>query len=62
MLRFEFHIKDNEGNVIVSDYTTFAPGMIDIDGGVETVDIHTSSALRFVRRRHIAGKLESEAA
>jgi hypothetical protein len=62
LLRFEFRVLNDEGEVIVSDWTTFTPYAIDVNGAVATVDMHTGAALRFVRRQDIAGKLESEAA
>ena len=62
LLRFEFRVLKEDGEVIVSDWTSFTPDAIDINGAVAVVDTHTGAALRFVRRQHIAGKLESEAA
>lgn len=51
MMRFEFRILDDDGEEIVSDYATISPEQIDQFGGCETVDMHTASALRFVRRK-----------
>lgn len=50
-LKFEFQITDENGDVIASDFTTFEAQQIDEFGGCETVDIHTASTLRFIRRR-----------
>lgn len=49
-LKFEFRILDESGDEIASDFTTFGAQQIDEFGGCEAVDIHTGSALRFVRR------------
>lgn len=57
-LRFEFRVLNEDDEELASDYTTFTPGSIDSFGGCEIVDMHVSSALRFVskiaRRKEIA--------
>ncbi len=50
-LKFEFRITDESGAEIASDFTTFEARQIDEYGACETVDIHTGSALRYVRRQ-----------
>lgn len=50
-LRFNFEIVNREtGETIATDWTTFRPDQIDMYGAVETIDIHTGSALRALRR------------
>ncbi len=61
-LRFEFRVMTEGGECVVSDWTTFDPTFVDENGACETVDMHTGAAMRFVRRSHVAGKLEPEAA
>lgn len=60
-LRFEFRVLNEGGDCIATDWTTFSPQDIDINGSVETVEIHTGSTLRYLRRKHLAGKLEETA-
>lgn len=51
-LRFNFEIINREtGEVIARDWTTFQPRQIDLYGAVDTIDIHTGSALRALRRQ-----------
>ncbi len=59
-LRFEFRILTEEGECIVSDWTIFDPAQIDNNGAVAQIDVLTGTALRFVRRQRIAGRLERE--
>lgn len=49
-LRFEFRVMTEDGECVVADYTHFTPDSIDQFGACEMVDMHTGSALRFVRR------------
>lgn len=60
-LRFEFRVLNEDGEVIVSDYTTI-PDAADIDqfGGCSQVDIHVAAGMRAVRRdfiNHLASEL-----
>lgn len=51
-LRFDFTITNCETNEIIQhDWTLFCGSNIDLYGAVETIDIHTGSALRALRRR-----------
>lgn len=50
-LRFEFRVVDDNGETVVTDYTTITTDMIDQFGGCETVDHHVASTLRFLRRK-----------
>jgi hypothetical protein len=63
-LKFSFTIEDDEsGEVLASDFTTFEAESIGDVGQVETIDIHTGTALRAVKRdlaRH-AAMLEANA-
>jgi hypothetical protein len=59
-LRFEFRVLNENGECIVSDFTTIDPTWIGEFGDCEPVDIHTGSALRAVRRDHLAGRLSPE--
>ena len=61
-LKFEFRVTTEDGECVVSDWTYFDPKWVDQFGACETVDLHTGSALRAVRRDMLAGKLELEAA
>lgn len=61
-LRFEFRVLTEDGECVVSDFTTFDPQRVDQFGACETVDIHTGSALRAVRRDLMAGKFAKEPA
>lgn len=49
-MRFEFRILDDDGDKIVSDFTTFDPKNIGEFGDCEAVDMHTGAALRYLRR------------
>ena len=51
-LQFDFTITNREtGEIIQHDWTLFCGANIDLYGAVETIDIHTGSALRSLRRR-----------
>lgn len=56
-LRFEFRVMTEEGECVVSDFTTFDPKYICTFGSCETVDVHTGAALRAVRGDLLAGRL-----
>lgn len=50
--RFDFTITNREtGEIIQHDWTTFTSNQVDLYGAVETIDIHTGSALRALRRQ-----------
>lgn len=61
-LRFELRVMTEDGECIVSDFTTIDPARIDQFGGCEAVDHAAAKAMRCVRSDLIAGKLEPEAA
>lgn len=61
MFKFEFKIRDAETDeIITSDWALFDLYNIDEFGGVETVDKHVGSAMRYLRRR--AAKLAIQGA